>query len=129
MAVRMATGRRQKGNTMTLAVLGTGIMGAAMARNWLAAGEQVRAWNRTRSKAEPLASAGAAVVDEPAEAVDGAAVVVTMLYDAASVADVMARAADKLRPRALWLQMSTVGVDGAARLASIASEHNLAYID
>jgi len=114
---------------MTRAVLGTGIMGAAMARNWLAAGERVRAWNRTRSKAEPLASAGAVVVDEPAEAVDGAAVVVTMLYDAESVADVMARAADKLRPRALWLQMSTVGVEGAARLASIASAHSLAYID
>ena len=35
----------------TVAVLGTGIMGAAMARNLLAAGMEVRVWNRTREKA------------------------------------------------------------------------------
>ena len=38
-----------------VAVLGTGIMGAAMARNLLSAGMEVRAWNRSREKAEPLA--------------------------------------------------------------------------
>jgi 3-hydroxyisobutyrate dehydrogenase len=39
----------------TVAVLGTGIMGAAMARNLLAAGMEVCVWNRTREKADPLA--------------------------------------------------------------------------
>ncbi|BFO19362.1 hypothetical protein SHKM778_57500 [Streptomyces sp. KM77-8] len=38
---------------LTVSVLGTGIMGAAMARNLLRAGHTVRAWNRTRAKAEP----------------------------------------------------------------------------
>ena len=37
-----------------VAVLGTGIMGAAMARNLLSGGMEVRAWNRSREKAEPL---------------------------------------------------------------------------
>ena len=50
----------------TVAVLGTGIMGAPMARNLLAAGFPVRAWNRTAEKAAPLADAGAVVAGSPA---------------------------------------------------------------
>jgi 3-hydroxyisobutyrate dehydrogenase len=114
---------------MTLAVLGTGIMGAAMARNWLAAGDRVRVWNRTRAKAQPLAEAGAEVADDPAGAVDGADVVVTMLYDAAAVAESIEATGSALRPGTLWLQMSTVGVDGAARLAELAQAHGLTYVD
>ena len=52
-------------NDTTVAVLGTGIMGAGMARNLLSAGMEVRAWNRTREKAEPLAEGGAKVADTP----------------------------------------------------------------
>ena len=43
----------------TVALLGTGTMGAGMARNIAAAGFPLRVWNRTRAKAEPLAEAGA----------------------------------------------------------------------
>jgi 3-hydroxyisobutyrate dehydrogenase len=120
---------RPEEETMTLAVLGTGIMGAAMARNWLAAGESVRVWNRTRAKAEPLAEAGAVVAGDPAGAVDGADIVVTMLYDADSVADAMDEAAPGLRPGVLWLQMSTVGVAGAQRLGDLAAKLGLVYVD
>ena len=49
----------------TVALLGTGIMGAAMARNLLSAGMQVHAWNRSREKAEPLEKEGAEVADNP----------------------------------------------------------------
>jgi 3-hydroxyisobutyrate dehydrogenase len=115
--------------TMTIAVLGTGIMGAGMARNWLAAGGSVRVWNRTRAKAEPLAAAGAQVADDPATAVDGADVIVTMLYDADAVESAMRAAAGRLRPGTLWLQMSTVGVEGAERLAALAAELELTYVD
>jgi 3-hydroxyisobutyrate dehydrogenase len=118
-----------KARLMTIAVLGTGIMGAAMARNWLKAGESVRAWNRTRAKAEPLAEAGAYVADDPAGAVDGADVIVTMLYDAEAVAEAIRAAADRLRPGTLWLQMSTVGDDGAERLAALAEGYGLTYVD
>ena len=50
---------------ISVAVLGTGIMGAAMARNLCRAGLDVRVWNRTRAKAEPLATDGARVTDSP----------------------------------------------------------------
>ena len=61
-------------------------MGAPMARHLAGAGHEVRAWNRTREKAEGL---GATVAESPAEAVEGADVVVTMLADGPTVARVM----------------------------------------
>lgn len=112
----------------TIAVLGTGIMGAPMARNLLAAGYPVRVWNRTAEKARPLSDNGAVVADSPARAVAGADVIITMLLDADSVAGVIERAASGLAPGTLWLQMATVGVDGD-RLTGLADELGLRYVD
>ncbi|GFE17166.1 dehydrogenase [Streptomyces glebosus] len=116
-------------DTLSVAVLGTGIMGAAMARNLAAAGLDVRAWNRTRARAEPLAADGVRVTGSPAEAVDGAEVVLTMLLDGAAVLDALRQAAGALSPGALFLQMSTVGTDGLAPLARFADEHRLRFVD
>ncbi len=79
-------------------MLGTGIMGAAMARNLLKAGHEVHVWNRDPAKTVPLADAGAQVALSPAEAVRGADVVLTMLYDFAAVSDVIRQAAPGVRP-------------------------------
>jgi 3-hydroxyisobutyrate dehydrogenase len=50
--------------------IGTGRMGFAMAQRLLKGGADVAVWNRTRSKAEPLADDGATVVDSPADLAD-----------------------------------------------------------
>ena len=113
----------------SVAVLGTGIMGSAMARNLARAGHEVRAWNRTRAKAEPLAADGARVTDTPAEAVDRAEIVLTMLHDGPSVLEVMREAAPSLRPGTIWAQSTTVGLESLAELASFAAEHGLVFID
>ncbi|WP_411142242.1 NAD(P)-dependent oxidoreductase [Streptomyces sp. x-80] len=115
--------------TPSVAVLGTGIMGAAMARNLAGAGLDVRAWNRTRAKAEPLAADGVRVMDTPAGAVDGADTVLTMLLDGPAALDALRQARGALRPGLLWLQMGTVGVDGLAPLAAFAAEHRLDLVD
>ena len=61
-----------------IAVLGAGgTMGFAMARNLARAGFEVRAWNRSREKAEPLRGDGAHVPETPAQAADGATVILT----------------------------------------------------
>src|SRR3954467_13459454 len=73
-------------------VLGTGIMGAPMARNLLKAGFRVRVWNRTPDKARVLAAEGADLAETPADAVRAAAFVITMLTDAAAVLAVMGQA-------------------------------------
>ena len=112
----------------TVALLGTGTMGAGMARNIAAAGLPLRVWNRTRERAEPLADV-AEVAGSVAEAVTGADVVLTMLFDADSVADTMEEARDALGPAVVWLQQSTVGVDGTARLAKLAEQLGVAFVD
>ena len=113
-----------------VAVLGTGIMGAAMARNLLSAGMEVRAWNRSREKAEPLAQEGAEVADNPAEAARGADFILTMLSDADAIEEtVKVDVLSALAEDGVWLQMSTVGEGGNERLADLAADHGVAYVD
>ncbi|MFG2827973.1 NAD(P)-dependent oxidoreductase [Streptomyces sp. NPDC048434] len=116
-------------DALSVAVLGTGIMGAAMARNLARAGLDVRAWNRTRARAEPLAADGIRVTGTPAEAVDGADVVLTMLLDGEAVLHAVRQTADALPAGALWLQMSTVGTEGLPSLVRFADEHHLRFVD
>ena len=73
----------------TVAVLGTGTMGAPIARNLLRAGMHVRVWNRTPAKAEGLAADGALVATSPAAAAADIDVLITMLTDGAAVEQVM----------------------------------------
>lgn len=113
----------------SVAVLGTGIMGAAMARNLLRAGLEVRVWNRTRAKAEPLAENGAQVAGTPAEAVRGAGTVLTMLHDAPAVLQAMRQAAGSFEAGAVWAQCSTTGVDAVEELAAFAAEQGLLFVD
>lgn len=115
--------------TKRVAVLGTGMMGAGMARNLLRAGFDVRVWNRTRSKAASLADDGARVTEYPGEAVDGAQVVVTMLFDAGSVAATMRQALPATPGDAVWAQMATVGLDGTEQLVGLAREHRIGFVD
>jgi 3-hydroxyisobutyrate dehydrogenase len=113
-----------------VAVLGTGIMGAAMARNLLAGGMEVRAWNRSREKAEPLQEDGAEVTDSPADAARGADLLLTMLADADVVEEAVAGdVLSALAEGGVWLQMSTVGEDGTKRLAETANEHGVDFVD
>jgi 3-hydroxyisobutyrate dehydrogenase len=79
-----------------VAVLGIGIMGAAMARNLLKAGFQVRVWNRTPDKARVLAAEGADIAETPADAGREATFVITMLTDTAAVLAVMRQAAESV---------------------------------
>jgi 3-hydroxyisobutyrate dehydrogenase len=113
----------------SVALLGTGIMGLGMGRCMLRAGLPLRAWNRTGAKAVPLAADGAVIAETPADAVRGAAVIVTMLSDGAAVSATMSAAAPGLRAGQVWAQASTVGVAGLQPLAALASEHGLLFAD
>ncbi len=115
--------------TTHIAVLGTGLMGAPMAANLLAAGHRVTVWNRTRAKTEPLIARGAAGADSPAAAVGEAGVVVTMLENGPVVTQVLfdSGAARNLRPGALVIDMSSIppatARDHAARLEACGAVH------
>ena len=72
-----------------VAVLGTGIMGSAMARNLVGAGLRTTVWDRSPSATASLSEAGALVAASPAEAIRGARLVITMLPTAAVVESVI----------------------------------------
>jgi 3-hydroxyisobutyrate dehydrogenase len=115
-----------------IAVLGTGRMGAPIARNLLAAGFEVSVWNRTANRAAPLAADGARLATSPAEAAKGADVVLTMLTDGDAVVDAMTGregALASLRPGSAWIQMATIGDEWTERLATLADEHRLEFVD
>lgn len=72
------------------------------------------------------------MADTPAEAVDGAEVIVTMLADGDAVIASMEGADGALSaiaPEAVWAQMSTVGLAGGERCAELARHAELAYVD
>ncbi len=112
-----------------VAVLGTGIMGNGMALTLLRAGFEVAVWNRTPDKARPLADDGARVASSVDEAVAGADVIVTMLYDADAVLEVAGMFAGQLQPGTVWLQSSTIGRAGTEKVAELARRENLLLLD
>jgi 3-hydroxyisobutyrate dehydrogenase len=112
----------------TVALLGTGTMGAPMARNIAQAGIPVRVWNRSREKAEALGDV-ATVADTVAEAVRGADVVLTVLWDADGVAETMEQTRGHLADGAVWLQQSTVGIEASDRLAALAEDLGITFVD
>ena len=113
----------------SVALLGTGTMGVGMVHSLLRAGLPVTVWNRTVEKAKPLEADGATVAGSVAAAVADADVVITMLFDVDSVAAVMAEASEAMRSDAVWVQASTIGRDGIARLAAFADQHGIALVD
>jgi 3-hydroxyisobutyrate dehydrogenase len=113
-----------------VAVLGTGIMGAGMARSLLRSGLDVTVWNRSPARAVPLAADGAHVVTTAGEAVIGVDAVVTMLWDGASVDEVMSTALPAAPDGVLWVQTSTVSLhDAGVRLPALAGQHGARYVD
>ena len=110
-----------------VAVLGTGTMGAGMVRSLQRAGIPVRMWNRDGSKARALDGPGAQAFGTPAEAARGAGVVLTMLLDTDAVVETIRATAPP--PGTVWLQCSTVGIDGADRTVAAARELGLVLVD
>jgi 3-hydroxyisobutyrate dehydrogenase len=118
--------------TQRVAILGLGTMGMGMAANLLTAGIPTTVWNRTRSKAEPLADAGARIAATPADAARNADIILTMLADetasrAAWLGDQGALAAAK--PSAILIESSTVTPEWIAELSTHATKHKLRFLD
>jgi 3-hydroxyisobutyrate dehydrogenase len=99
-----------------VAVLGTGIMGSAMARNLVVAGLPTTVWDGSPAATAPLASAGALVAPSAADAIADAQVVITMLPTADAVDSVIrGHGLNAFARGAVWAQMGTIGVAATAR--------------
>ncbi|WP_299770953.1 NAD(P)-dependent oxidoreductase [uncultured Tateyamaria sp.] len=112
-----------------VALLGTGLMGFPMARNLARAGVPVTVWNRTRSKAEPLADEGAAVAASTNAAVTGADVVISMMSDGPTVLSVIAEVSPSLSRGALWIDMSSTKPTEARKARALLSKVGVGFLD
>lgn len=115
----------------TVAVLGAGALGAAIATRLGEGGFDVCLWNRTAARAESVAAETDRVVAAGtiATAVADADVVLTVLRDGPAVAAVAEEMLAAMRPDAVWVQVSTVGPAEARKLRDTAAAHGIAFLD
>jgi 2-hydroxy-3-oxopropionate reductase len=114
-----------------IAFLGTGLMGAPMAANLLAAGLDVTVWNRTPEKAQPLVTRGANLAETPTAAVAGADAAVTMLSNGPAIDDLLEAqgVADTLPEDALFIDCSSIPPATARRHAERLAARGVGYLD
>lgn len=113
----------------TVAFLGIGLMGRPMAACLAQAGFAVRVWNRTFAKAESLRETGAEPVADPAQAVQGAQVVISMLEAGPVVGEVLKAALPALDPGTIWIDMSSTRHDEALAFHAALRAHGCRFID
>jgi 3-hydroxyisobutyrate dehydrogenase-like beta-hydroxyacid dehydrogenase len=114
---------------MEIAWIGTGIMGAPMARRLLKAGHRVRVHNRSPEKARALAGDGATVCSDPAEAAAGAEAVFIMVPDTPDVESVAARIEPELGRGQLVVDMSTISPEAEQKIAERLRAKAVGYLD
>lgn len=115
---------------LTLGWLGTGRMGAAMALRLVNAGNDVTVWNRTRSKTEPLAAAGAKVADSIGDlaAVD---VVFVMVSTPENLLEVVLEEGGLLSSATLpkvIVDCSSVSIEASATVREAARERGVGFV-
>ncbi len=114
---------------MEIGWIGTGIMGAPMARRLLKAGHRLRAYNRTPEKALGLAADGAVVASDAAQAVAGAEVVFIMVPDTPDVEATIAHIEPSLKGGQIVIDMSTVSPHAERAIAARLSKTGVEYLD
>ena len=116
-----------------IAFIGTGVMGAPMARHLTTAGHTLALFNRSRDKAERAASTFAATIhDSPAEAARGCDIVISCVGNDDDLAEVMLGsdgALGTMAKGALAIDHTTVSADLARRIEREAGAHGVLALD
>ncbi len=114
---------------MEIAWIGTGIMGAPMARRLLKAGHHLRVFNRSPEKARPLIDEGAVMAPEAAAAAEGAETIFIMVPDTPDVENVIGKVEPSLARGQLVLDMSTIAPEAERRIAERLAALGVDYLD
>lgn len=112
--------------------IGLGIMGRGMAANLLKAGFSVRVWNRTTSRADELAAAGAQVGDSPADVAAQCDVTVVCVSDTPDVEAVILGENGVIhgaRPGSLVIDCSTISPQATREIAAQLAEKDVQMLD
>jgi len=114
----------------TIGWIGMGRMGFPMAERLVKAGYDVKVWNRTRSKAEPLAEQGAVLVDSPAD-LAGVDVLTTMVSTGKDVEALYFGENGVLTGKGvpgIFLDMSSIGTDQSADIRARLAEKGAEFV-
>lgn len=117
-------------STQSVGWIGMGRMGYPMAERLVKAGYDVSIWNRTRSKAEPLAELGATLVDTPAD-LGSVDILFTMVSTGADVESVYFGEKGVLSGAAtprVFVDCSSIGVDQSADIRARLGERGAEFI-
>ena len=111
--------------------IGTGLMGFPMAKNILKAGYKVKAFNRSKNKAEPLKDFGAEITNSIGELVKESHVVITMLTNDDVVNEVMGSDdfLNNLKPNSTVIDMSSVKQTTAVNHGKNLKSRKINYLD
>ncbi len=111
--------------------IGIGLMGLPMAKNILKAGYNLKVFNRTKSKAEPLKEYGAKITNTIQDLVKECDIVITMLTEDVSVDDVMNSSdfLENLKSKATVIDMSSVKPSTATKHGNNLKIKNINYLD
>ena len=111
--------------------IGIGLMGLPMAKNILKAGYQLKAFNRTASKSEPLKEFGGKISNSIKDVVSDNDVIITMLTDDSSVDDVMNNEEflKNIKEKATVIDMSSVRPTTAISHGNNLKSKNINYLD
>ncbi|HET9619539.1 MAG TPA: NAD(P)-dependent oxidoreductase [Pseudolabrys sp.] len=120
----------------TVALIGTGIMGAHMARRLAQAGLPTVVWNRDRAKADKLTQYGVTVAATPSAACASADAVIVMLSNGPVVEEVMFAAdasgrvpSEAMRKGSALIVMSSIPVETCQAQAKRMEARGVGYID
>ena len=114
---------------MEIAWIGTGIMGAQMARRLIKAGHYLRVFNRSVAKARPLADDGAVVAADAAGAAAGAETIFIMVPDTPDVESIVTKIEPSLARGQLVIDMSTIAPEAERKIAERLAAHGIDYLD
>lgn len=114
----------------SIAVVGTGRMGSALARALLAKDHRITVWNRTKEKAEALALLGATIAPSALEAVSAAEIVIVNVSDYKATAAILRddALASAIRGK-LIVELTSGTPHGAREAAEWCVEHGAGYLD
>ena len=111
--------------------IGTGLMGLPMAKNILKSGYNLKAFNRTQNKAEPLKEFGGEIAETIKDVVKDNEVIITMLTDDNAINEVMSSSdfLDNLNPGATVIDMSSIKPATAIKYGNKLKSYNINYLD
>jgi len=111
----------------SVALLGAGTLGSAIAQRFLTQGLHVHVWNRNLSRTAPLIDQGAIAITDLQDAAQGCRSIVTVLKDGAATSDVVG-ALGPLRG-ATVIPMGTMGIAESGNLAAQVLRQNGSYLE